>query len=191
MLQEIVNELERVGSGLIISDSQVRNWMRSEDADILGATYAFLSNAAQVQRVSPPLPFEEVFHFMLRYYEFCFRNDPKSRWANSRYSAGWDLAGWFSQMWDQEENKKYIHQVKSFLERLFVTGTPELRRCIEHSVIEHLFEREPIRKFFEDWAHNPQLRPAYDEAKLWIERGGRSPLTEPSTPGGASGRRGE
>jgi len=147
------------------------------------ATYGFLSNAGQVQRVSPPLEFDEVFDFILRYYEFCFRTDPKSQWANSRYSAGWDLTGWFTQMWDEERNTKYFQAIKSMLERLYVAGNAELKKCIEDSVIEHLFERKPIRKFFEDWAHNPQLRPAYDQAKLWGDRGGKSPLTEPRIPG--------
>jgi hypothetical protein len=183
MLQEIIRELETSpGQGTTIPALQVRNWMSSEDADTLGATYGFLSNAAQIQRVSPSLQFDEVFSFMLRYYEFCFKTDPKSQWANSRYSAGWNLTGWFTRMWDEKRDKEYFQAIKSLLERLYITGTPELKKCLEDAVIEHLFERKPIRKFFGDWAHNPQLRQAYDAGILWVDSGGTSPLTEQRTP---------
>jgi len=183
MLQEIIKELEdgARAEGTIV-DSQVRAWMRSQDIDTLGATYVFLSEPAQVQRVSPSLQFDEVFDFMLRYYEFCLINDPKSPWANSRYSAGWDLVGWFCGMWDEKRDRRYFQAIKSSLEKLYVGGTAELKKCIEHSVMEHLFERKSIRKLFEDWADSPELRPAYDEAKLWVDHGGTSPLTEAHTP---------
>jgi hypothetical protein len=183
MLQEIVKELETSPEQeRSIPRPQVRRWMNSEDIEELGATYGFLSNAAQIRRVSPVLEFDEVFDFMLRYYELCLVTDPKSKWANSRYSAGWDLTGWFIQMWDEKRNTKYFQSIKSLLEKLYVTGDPELRKCIEHSVMEHLFERKPIRKFFEDWAHNPQLRSAFDEAKTWTDSGGMSPLTDGGGP---------
>jgi hypothetical protein len=179
MLQEIITELEKsAGERTSIPDSQVRRWMKSEDTDTLGATYGFLSKADHVQRVTPPLPVDDVFEFMLRYYEFCLRTDPKSRWANSRYSAGWDLVGWFTQMWDVKRDKKYFEAVKSLLEKVYLTGDTELKKCIEHAVLEHLFERKDIRMFFSDWRDNPQLRPAYDEGKLWVDGGGTSPLTE-------------
>jgi hypothetical protein len=183
VLTEIVKELETApdrGAGVPIS--QVRKWMISEDTDILGATYGFLSNDGQVNRVSPPLEFDEVFDFMLRYYEFCLRTDPKSQWANSRYSAGWDLAGWFAQMWDEKRDTKYFQAIKAMLEKLYISADPELKACIEQAIVEHLFERKPIRKFFENWAHSPQLRPAYDAAALWVSRGGTSPLTKPRAP---------
>lgn len=180
MFEEIIEALETPQSERTsIPDSRVRRWMKSEDADTLGAAYAFLSKADHLQRVTPALSFQDVFEFMLRYYGFCFRKDPKSRWANSRYSAGWDLVGWFTQMWDENQDKKYLEDIKSFLGKLYLAGDPELRECIEHAVLEHLFERKDILQFFSDWRDNPQLRPAYDEGKLWVDGGGTSPLTEP------------
>jgi hypothetical protein len=180
MLQEIIKEFEtRVGEGARIPASHVRRWMGSDDPDTLGATYGFLSNATHAQRISPPLSLDEVFDFMLRYYEFCLKTDPKSKWANSRYSAGWDLVGWFVHLWDEGRDTKYVEAIKSLLERLYVPADPELKKSIEHAVVEHLFERKAIREFFSDWRDNPQLRPAYDEGMLWINGGGTSPLTEP------------
>lgn len=148
------------------------------DADRFGAIYVFLSKIEHIRRVSPPLSFDLVFDFMLRYYEFCLKSNPESKWANNSYSAGWDLTGWFVSMWDEGREKKYFEMIKTSLAELYVGGSPELRKCIEHAVIEHLFERKPIREFFVDWRDKPELRPAYDEGILWIKGGGTSPLTE-------------
>ena len=145
MLQEIIKELETpTAERKSIPESQVRHWMQSEDTDTLGATCAFLSKAEHVTRVTPPLSFDQVFDFMLRYYEFCLKTDPKSNWANSCYSAGADLVGWFVWLWDEKRERKYFEAIKSMLERLYVTGSLELRKCIEHAIVEHLFERNPF-----------------------------------------------
>lgn len=145
--------------------------MNANDADTLGATQAFLMKANYTERVIPPLEFDLVFDFMLKYYEFCLVTNPESKWANSAYSAGCEMVGWFRSMWDEKREKKYFETMKSLLARLYCSGSPELKKCIEHAIIEHLFERRPIRKFFKDWLANPQLRPAYDEGILWIAGG--------------------
>jgi len=36
------------------------------------------------------------------------------------------------------------------LEKMNITGSPEIKKCIEHTIVEHLFERMPIREFFCD-----------------------------------------
>jgi hypothetical protein len=145
--------------------------MQAEDADTLGALYVFLSKPEHANRVTPPLDFDPVFDFMLRYYEFCLKTNPENRWANSAYSAGGDLVGWFVSMWDNGRDKKYLNAIKSRLAELYISGSADLKKCIEHAIIEHLFERKSIREFFEDWRDNPQLRPAYEEGMLWVEGG--------------------
>ncbi|HXN24687.1 MAG TPA: hypothetical protein VOA41_18290 [Candidatus Dormibacteraeota bacterium] len=179
MLLEIIKELKTPPEERkSVPENQVRGWMASEDTDTMGATYVFLSKPQHVNRVSSPLSFDPVFDFMLRYYEFCLKTDPESKWANSSYSAGSDLVGWFVSMWDEKRDKKYFEAIKSRLAQLYIDGSPELKECIEHGVIEHLFERKAIRQFFSDWRDNPDLRPAFDEGMLWVEGGGASPLTE-------------
>jgi hypothetical protein len=181
LFEEIAQELKRTrNEGTPIPQSRVRDWMEREDADAdaFGATYVFLSKAEHTGRVAPPLEFDPVFHFMLRYYEFCLKTNPESKWANSSYSAGLDLVGWFVWMWDEKREEKYFESIKAMLEKVYVAGGPEIKKCIEKAVVEHLFERKDIRAFFSDWRDNPQLRPAYEEGKVWVEGGGTSPLTE-------------
>jgi hypothetical protein len=180
MLQRVIDELKASSTGKNpISQSEVCKWMESDDADTLGATYVFLSKPKHISRVDPPLAFDTVFSFMLKYFEFCLKTDPRSKWANSAYSAGADLVGWFVWMWDDGRGRNYFEVIKNKLAALYISGSPDLKKCIEHAIIEHLFERKQIRKFFGDWKTNPQLQPAYDEGMLWVKGGGTSPLTEP------------
>ncbi len=181
-MDEIVKHLEAPEVGTKVSARQVLSWMGSDDIDTLGATYVFLSNAACVRNVDPALSFEQVFNFIQGYYVQCLRKDPDSKWANSRYSAGWDLVRWFVSMWDDRRESKYFGLIKSSLAELYREGSPELRSCIEVAIIEHLFEREAIRKFFEDWRDDPELGKAYDAGTLWVEGGGTSPLSEKRPP---------
>jgi hypothetical protein len=182
MLEQIRRELEAgTNERREIAAALVRDWMANEDPDVRGATYAFL-DSAHAERVRPQLSFDEVFNFILNYYEMCITTDPEpGSWANTRYSAGWDLVGWFCRLWDEHRDKKYFETIKSRLATLYKGGDPDLKRSIEHAIIEHLFERKQIRKFFADWKNDPDLKTAYAEGMMWVTHGGNSPLTESPT----------
>lgn len=179
MLDQIRRELEAdPDETREISASLVRTWMANREPNVRGAMYGLL-HSSHAARVNPPLSFDEVFDFVLQYFEWCIKTDPApGGWANTRYSAGWDLVGWFIGLWDESRDKKYFEAIKVCLESLYKTGDADLRKAIEHSIVEHLFERKAIRKFFGDWKTDPVLKPAYDEGVLWVTRGGKSPLSE-------------
>jgi hypothetical protein len=63
-----------------------------------------------------------------------------------------------------------------WLGRLYKEGDADIRRCIVHATLEHLFEQEPIRKFFADWKNDEVLAVAHAEASEWYKGGGSSPL---------------
>lgn len=180
-LEDIVQELNKSRSEpTTIPQSRVEEWMRSElvDPDTVGAIYVFLSKDEHVRRVSPPLSFDPVFDFLIRYYEFCLKSDPQSKWANDSYSAGLDLVGFFVSIWDEKRERRYFTAIKSMLERLYSNGGAQLKMCIERAIVKHLFERKEIRRFFDDWRNREELRPAYEAAMSWVEGGGTSPLTD-------------
>ena len=180
MLQDIVRHLKTAESeSSVIAESEVRRWMSSDDPEVLGATYALVSNGKLVQRITPSLSFDEVFAFLLRYYEFCLKNDPHGEWVDNRFTAGCDFVSAFVSLWDEGRDKNYFQEMKSMLRRLYIEGPGELKDSIEQAIVEHLFERGDIQEFFSDWRDDPQLRSAYDAGKLWADGGGRSPLTQP------------
>lgn len=179
VLEDIVGHLKSAESeSSTIPKSDVRRWMSSNDPEVLGATYALLANSKLAQRIMPSLSFDEVFAFLLHYFEFCLNNNPHGEWVDDRFTAGCDFVSAFVSFWDERRDKKYFHEMKSLLRRLYMEGPGELKDSIEQAIVEHLFEREDIRDFFSDWRDAPQLRPAYDAGKLWADGGGRSPLTQ-------------
>jgi hypothetical protein len=183
MLSEIIRRLETAeDDSSTIAVSEVRGWMTSDDVEVLGATCTLLMDARLVQRIRPSLPFDEVFAFFLRYYEFCLKQDPHGEWVDDRFSAACDIVSTFVSWWDDRRNKVYFDKIKSLLSHLYIEGTPELKRSIEQAIVEHLFERDDIRQFFSDWNEDPRLRPAYDSGVSWAKGGGTSPLTKRRQP---------
>lgn len=181
MLDQIVEQirLSEDQSPPQISERRVHIWMSSDDPEVLGATYELLMNGKHAGRITPPLEFDDVFEFLIRYYDFCLRKNPRGSWVDDRFSASCEFVRVFVSFWDERRDKKYFDEMKSLLSRLYTEGPGELKDSIEQAIVEHLFEREEIREFFSDWQDNPQLQPAYEAGKLWAEGGGRSPLTQP------------
>jgi hypothetical protein len=144
---------------------------------VLGAVYCFLMNRKDGRTVEPPLSFKDYQQFLLHYYERCFLEDPKSAWADSRYSAGWDVVNWFGIVWrDENAPPSAVADIKGLLAKLYSNGDEALRTCVETATLEHLFEQKEIRKYFEDWRVDSTLAPAYSRAVEWHTKGGRTPL---------------
>lgn len=179
MLESITRKLETAEhESSAIPESQVRNWMASDDPEVLGATYSLLMNEKLVARIVPSLSFDEVFSFLLRYFDYCLRCNPEGEWVDDRFSASCDFVSLFVSYWDEGHERKYFDEMKSMLKRLYVEGPPEVKQSVEQAIIEHLFERDDIRNFFSDWRADPQLSAAYTAGELWVDGGGRSPLTD-------------
>jgi hypothetical protein len=180
MLPDIVSHLKAAGSeSSSVAQSEVRRWMSSDDPEVFGATYALLSNEKIVRRITPSLPFDEIFSFLLRYYKFCLTNDPHGEWVDDRFTAGCDFVSAFVLLWDEGRDKKYFQEMKTLLSNLYINGPGEVRDSIDQVIVEHLFERTDIQEFFGDWRDDPQLRPAYNAGKVWADGGGKSPITQP------------
>jgi hypothetical protein len=160
----------------------VRRWMRVTDPEVRGAIHTLLRDSAVHQRITPPLCFDEVFDWILQYYEWCLRTDPRgecydTQWVDTRWDAAFELIPWFIWWWDEGIDRSYLERVKAMLAELYISGSHDLREAIAVGLLEHLFERKPIREFFAAWKDDPQLRPAYEAASAWALGGGRIPLT--------------
>jgi len=178
VLDEIIKQLQTSEKDSTeIPESRVRAWMSSEDMEVLGATYSLLSKKRPLSHVVPPLSFDDLFAFYMRYFELCIRNDPQGTWVDDRFTAGCDFVNAFVSFWDEGCDKRYLSEMKSLLGKLYIGGSPEVKRSIVQAIVEHLFERDEIRQFFRDWQDDPGLEPAYGEVTLWAKGGGKSPLT--------------
>ena len=102
-LQEIIDRLwiapdnaEWTPKTDIVSLSDVRHWFKSDDIEVLGFTEALIHDTRF--RIEPPLTPNEYRRFATHYLERCLKEDPESKWADSRYSAGTTLVNVFASL---------------------------------------------------------------------------------------------
>jgi hypothetical protein len=184
-LQEIISRLwntperaEWTPKTDVVALSDIQRWMVSSDIEILGFTHHFVSDRRF--RIEPPISLPEYVEFAKRYCERCLRENPDGEWSDSRYSAGGDLVNIFASLWrDSSAPRTILDDLKVWLGNLYKEGSPEIRTCIVHATLEHLFEQKQIRKFFSDWREDDGLAMAYEEASEWYKGGGKSPLGKP------------
>jgi hypothetical protein len=175
MLQDIIAELMRSHEDkTAIPLSTARMWMSSTESAVKGATYSLLADAKECGRIKPPLDFDEEFNWMLQYWGYCFRSNPNGEWVHSRWDAGSEVLHWFTWLWEEAEDRKYCERLTIFLEELYLTGTRDLKDCIEVRIVEHLFEIKGIREFFKDWKGHPKLGKAYKVGMEWVNGGGKT-----------------
>jgi hypothetical protein len=161
MLDEITSAMEKSQHSTVSIDaSEIRLWLSAADIETLGAAYCFIMTPCFCRGIDPPLTLSDYKGFLLRYYERCFLEDPQSEWASSRYSAGWDLANWIHNLWEQGQ-KDVLSEVKVWLAEVYREGNSSLRECIINATLEHVFSSRAIAKFFLDWSRDPVLQAAY------------------------------
>jgi hypothetical protein len=182
-LSAIVRELgvaEETPPSEPISRTRVLQLMDSDDIEVLGMLYKFVTDKKRSKVISPSLQFEDYCRFMTRYYERCLKEDPRGEWADSRYSAGWGLVNWFVSLWnDKAVPRSAISDLKTWLAGIYKDADADLRLCVETATLEHLFEHKDIRKYFADWEGDPILGSAFTGAMGWVQGGGKTPLGKP------------
>jgi hypothetical protein len=162
----------------VIPLSEMREWMKSGDIEILGFAHSTIGNGRFW--IEPALPVEEHVHFVKHYYERCLRENPDGDWSDSRYSAGMTFVNIFGSLWrDSQVPRRLLDDLKNWLGRLYKDGDEIVRTCLVQATLEHLVEQNAIREFFADWQKDTVLRAAYDEACLWPDGGGSTPLRKP------------
>jgi hypothetical protein len=160
----------------VIPGDQLREWMRSDDIEVLGFLFAMIDDARF--HIEPPIDVREYCDFVKRYSARCFRENPDGEWADNRYSAGWNIVGVFCVLWDKQVPRDVLTDLKIWLADLYREGNQDLRTCLETASLEHMFERQAIREFFLDWKNDPLLNQAYESALLWVTHGGKSTLSK-------------
>lgn len=163
-LNEIVSEFDKSAP---IAHEAVKRWMETQDIEAMGALMNLLADEKHLQRIVPPIRFEQYFPFATRYYERAIRESPDGEWSDSRTTAGWDFAKFFIELYDDLPTyETEITQLKTLLEKLYEEGDAEFRSDFVISILEHLFQNPAIADYFADWQNELLLSPAYADAKL-------------------------
>ena len=165
--ETVLDTIRRIadGSDETIDRPHLLEWMRADDLVVLGGVYYMLFDGRFHRRIVPPLTLDEYLDFTLPYYARCLREDPDLPYASSRYTAGWDLASWFTKLWrDKAVSRDALRRVKNWLAETYRSANDEARQAIISATLEHIFEEKGVRQFFGDWEKDPLLAIAYAEA---------------------------
>lgn len=149
--------------------------MRADDTEVAGAVYDIVTTDEVRKKIDPPLTDYELRQFIVGYLERCILTDPKGEWTLTRYGAAWEAQRYMLELWDREGGIcDSLISWKKWMEKLYRVGDEGIKRAIVDGIMEHLFEEKGLRDLFADWKPDPQLKTAYDEAKLWAD-------TQPNT----------
>jgi hypothetical protein len=167
MLEEIVAELihSEETARVMISRKKVHEWMATSDLHAMGALYALISEPEQCSRIHPPLDKYEVDAFLRRYFERCILEDPESEWADSRSSAGWDIARWLKH-WTKSKDfaSEELAEWAKWLAELYKRGDGAIQLSIETTILEHVLDEPAIAELFANWRSDPALAAGYQRS---------------------------
>jgi hypothetical protein len=148
-------------SDTILRADRVREWMNSDDVEIVGAAYDLLTTPGIESHVNPPLSIEEVSRFFLEYYGRCIRENPDGEWSDSRYSAARDFGNLFKVWWHDATTPRWVlDDMRHWLRALYIEGGEEIRTCIRAASLGPLLEDRQIAPAFDDWKTDPVLAEA-------------------------------
>jgi hypothetical protein len=175
--QRIINFFQSDTNDCSISRQNILDWMNSEDIQILGVLYSFITKPKFSKKIQPPLEFDQYYKFIKRYLELCiYQNPDNDDWVKTRYEAGWELVSWFASWWDNAKvPKNYLKNFKNCIGDIYKKGNQQVKECIVNATLEHLFENKKVIDFFSDWQDDPELQIAYIKALEWVKKGGYSP----------------
>lgn len=175
--ETMMEEINRFIKSDCIPLHYILKWMKSDDIEVLGAIESILTNSQFYNqiKIKPSPPDEVVFDFLLNYYRRCIIENPQGEWSLSRYLAAHTLTAWFMKLWAHREiYQMTIDRIKMMLADLYRHGDIEVKDGVVNGALEHLCEDPSVAKYFSDWANDPELKTAYEEAmewaKFWWER---------------------
>jgi hypothetical protein len=154
----------------VVQGKQVLVWMNSHDLEVKGCIYIMILDEKRASQIKPHLTFDDYYGFAIPYLLRCISEGPDLEWAEPRYLAGHALVGWFVHLWnDKAIPRKRLASIKDRLARLYEQGDEGVKDAVVYSVLEHLFERRDIAKYFADWRADQVLGLAYENALMWTQ----------------------
>ena len=149
-----------------IDRARVLNWMTQPDLETRALVYSLTDNAWS--RITPELTMEQQCSFMQKYLlDAVGANRRDEECIHSGFEAAWELAAWLKHLYCLPKTEKIIARVVADLEQLYRTSDAETRNRIETGAVEHIFEEKGLRKYFEHWRRDPDLRTAYELCLAW------------------------
>lgn len=137
-----------------LDSERVRAWLDSDDLEVLGAANRLLFTKEHLQRVTPPLTFDECFRFRKHYCERCLTEltfeDYEGEWADVGFNLNHQIVYWFQELYvDKSVPRPFLDELKTWLKRMILESAQGEQ--LASAVADHLVGWKKTAKFFADW----------------------------------------
>ena len=155
-----------LGTGAIPRDRVVRWIEAASDLRTLSKLYKLTGEG--YRRIQPELGIDASCGLIQRYLLQCIREDiTTDPDIENRYEAAQILHTWFSQLASRRGTSAVLTTATRAITELFLASNEDVRNAIETGFLEHALETATLRPYFEHWALDNTLRPAWERALRW------------------------
>lgn len=121
-------------------------------------------------RIQPELGSDTTCELIQRYLLECIRqNVEHDDEIESRFDAAMTLHAWFRHLVGMGDADAILRRTSEAITELYLSSEEDIRYTIETGFLEHALETAAIRPYFEHWANDPRLAPAWKDALAWGE----------------------
>ncbi len=154
------------GQGSIPRETVVRWIAAADDIFTLSTLYRLTDEA--YYRIQPELGRDTTCRLVLHYLLECIRqNVTGNDEVEDRWEAARTLHAWFCSLNEKKGTASVLKGAAEAITRTFLEGDTEIRNAVEQGFLEHALEMPGLRPYFEHWASDDRLRPAWSRAIEW------------------------
>jgi len=160
---EIIAALSNNGP---IPKERVLSWIdATADSDLSTLSKLYRLTGEAYYRIDPELGADSTCVVIQRYLLGCIRDGvAENEEIEERYQAAMSLHVWFRQLAGMDGTSALLARAADGVTNLYLDGGEDVRDAIETGFLEHALETISLRQYFEHWAADPRLRPAWDRA---------------------------
>lgn len=149
-----------------VSKDRVIEWINSaSELTTLSRLYRLTDEG--YYRITPELGMDVTCGLIQRYLLQCIRQNIEGDDAiQSRFEAAGSLHLWLRHVSDAENTASVITRAARAITDLFLSDEAT-QDTIETAFLEHALESAVLRPYFEFWASDDRLRPAWERALEW------------------------
>jgi hypothetical protein len=152
-----------------IPREKVLSWIdAAADSDLPTLSKLYRLTGESYYRIQPELGREPTCALIQRYLLGCIRDGvTDSEEIEERYEAAGSLHVWFRRLVEMDGTSPEIARAANGVMNLYLESGEDVREAIETGFLEHALETAALRPYFENWASDPGLQPAWNRALEW------------------------
>jgi hypothetical protein len=154
-----------------ISRESVISWIdATADSDLATLSKLYRLTGEGYYRIRPELGGGPTCALIQRYLLGCIRDGvTDNEEIQERYEAAESLHVWFRHLLEMDGTTSVLAGAANALTNLYLESGETVRDSIETGFLEHALETAALRPYFEPWAADPRLQPAWNRALEWGE----------------------